>query len=429
MDEGRRHHRIPGEEEEALNQSQSVHLPPQAKQWHASAGTAPAIKNVCLYTGTALPKIGGQEMVVDALAREYLAMGLEVVVLAPRPSKPWRLGDETLPYQVQRHPRFISTRRFVGWYRRWLANLHRRQQFDVVHAHDVYPTGYVAALCQANARLPLVITSHGDDVRPDSARLARPELRRRHVQAIDAAGALIAISQFTHEGFASLAPHAAHKIVDLHNGVAVDAFRGTAARPARLPAELQPGSYAMFLGRLDRRKGTDVLIEAVALCRKIPDLQLVIAGDGPERANWQALAASRGVDRQIHFVGMTRGEEKIYLLENARCVITPSRAWEGMPLVVLEAFAARQPVIASRLPGFIDLVTPETTGFLVPPESPAPLAALLEEVWPDQSRLRTLGENARQVAEQHSWRAIAEQHLELYRQAAASGSVRLQSAG
>src|SRR5689334_2476075 len=69
---------------------------------------------ICHYTETALPKLGGQELVVDALVREQADLGHEVVVLTQWPRRKIRVDDASLPYQVVRHPRFWSTRRFVA---------------------------------------------------------------------------------------------------------------------------------------------------------------------------------------------------------------------------------------------------------------------------------------------------------------------------
>lgn len=101
---------------------------------------------ICLYTETALPKIGGQEMVVDALARQFQTLGHHVVLFTQPPRRPLQTNDETLPYPVVRHPRFLSTRRLVGWYRLWLERLHRRERFDVLHCHSTHPCGYLAVL-------------------------------------------------------------------------------------------------------------------------------------------------------------------------------------------------------------------------------------------------------------------------------------------
>ena len=139
---------------------------------------------ICLYTSTALPKLGGQEAVVDSLARHLTLMGHHAVVLAPHPRLPLRARDESLSYPVARHPRFYSTRRFVSFYRRWLLNLHRRERFDVIHCHDVYPTGYLAVLCKEELGVPIVITSHGGDVKEGNIRISKTGMRPRYVLAV-----------------------------------------------------------------------------------------------------------------------------------------------------------------------------------------------------------------------------------------------------
>ena len=80
---------------------------------------------ICLYTNTALPKFGGQEIVVDALARQFLALGHEPVVLAPWRGSQGPFDAASVPYPVAWHPRFLSTRWFVSWYGHWMAKLHR----------------------------------------------------------------------------------------------------------------------------------------------------------------------------------------------------------------------------------------------------------------------------------------------------------------
>ena len=77
---------------------------------------------VCFYTESALPLMGGQELVIDALARQFIELGNQVVVLAPHPGRARPLPDPDLPYDVVRHPRFISTRRCLGWYTRYYYN-------------------------------------------------------------------------------------------------------------------------------------------------------------------------------------------------------------------------------------------------------------------------------------------------------------------
>jgi glycosyltransferase involved in cell wall biosynthesis len=359
--------------------------------------------------------IGGQELAVDALAREFLALGHRPVVLTPRLKNRWRLGDEELPYPVARHPAFYSMRIAVDWYRYLLLRWRRREALDVLHVHGLYPAGYLAARCREALGLPLVLTSHGEDVYEQSPRLADPRLGLRHLAALEAADALVAISGFTREGYRRLCP-SARRIVDIPNGVDAAAFFAPASRPAGWDPQIVTRGYAAFLGRLDPRKGVDVLLDALARVPTRCGIELVIAGDGPHRRELEAQSQRLGLSDRVRFVGAVRGEAKAYLLQNARFLVAPSRGWEGAPLVVLEAFAAGCPVVASRLPGFTDLIQPDRTGWLVTPESVDELAGVLARLLADAVATKTLRPMVVDVARQHSWNAIARRHLDLYQE-------------
>jgi len=371
---------------------------------------------ICLYTETALPKIGGQELVVDALAREFLAMGHQPTVLAPRP-KHERVSDAELPYPVIRHPRFISTRRLVSWYRHWLIRANDRQRFDVIHCHSVYPCGYLAALARDRLQTPIVVTSHGGDVREGNCRLQKRGLPERHTLGVQMADATIAISRFTREGFLRLYPQAGN-IVDIPNGVHLAPFKTKAARPQDLHARIQPEQYLFFLGRLAPRKGVDLLLNALAAIVKSHGendmLTLVVAGDGAERGPLEEQARQLGLGERVQFVGAVGGEKKTWLLQNARCLVMPSRGWEAFPLVLLEAYAAGRPVVATSVPGLIDLVRSGRTGLLVPPESSPELAVAIERLLADPALAARYGAEAAREAQAYSWRSIAERHVALY---------------
>src|SRR5882672_2052753 len=144
---------------------------------------------ICLYTDTALPKLGGQEMVVDALARQFLALGHHAVVFAPKPRK-LSTNDAIFPYPVVRHPRFFSTQLFISWYRWFLARHYRQTPFDVLHCHGIYPPSYLASLLRNQLPMPVVVTSHGGDVYEHNVRLQKPVVVERCVQGLRTADAL-----------------------------------------------------------------------------------------------------------------------------------------------------------------------------------------------------------------------------------------------
>jgi glycosyltransferase involved in cell wall biosynthesis len=383
---------------------------------------------ICLYTGTALPKLGGQEAVVDALARQFLKLGHEPLVMAPRPRLPLRPDDRSLPYPVLRHPRFYSTKFLVSLYRGWLARAHRRHRFEVLHCHDVYPTGYLAALTEQHLGIPIIITSHGGDVREGNVRLSKPGMRPRFVRAIAAANALVSISRFTKDGFLRLGADSA-RIHTIPNGVDLEPFRQPAARPGELDPAITPNAYALFLGRLAIRKGVDTLLHALANVPPAGNVQLVVAGSGDERPAIEQLISKLSLCDRVRLVGRVGGSAKTYLLQNARCVVMPSRSWEAFPLVVLEGFAAGRPVIGSRIPGLEDLIEPDVTGLLVPAESSEELAAALRRAFEQPDWAARAGQAAAQAAEAYDWSRVAERHIALYERLSRDFSRQLRQPG
>ncbi len=373
---------------------------------------------ICLYTETALPQVGGQEVVVDTLARIYQRLGHVPIVLAPMPHSGYDARDEQLPYLVVRHPRFISSRYFVSWYRRFLLRLWQRRPCDILHCHGLFPPGYLGALTRERIEAPVVLTSHGGDLHENNIRLCKRGVEAKIIQGLQAADALIAISRYTRQGYRRLWP-TADKIVEIPNGVDVQEFTTPVPRPANWDASLVPGRYILFLGRLHNRKGVDLLLRALATVPDNGKAQLVIAGDGPERSALEAMAGRLGIARRVRFLGGVAGAYKNFLLQNALCGVIPSRTWEAFGLVVLEMFATGTPVIATRLAGLKDLIDEGRTGWLVPPESPEAIGKALLEALTNPAATMQRGAAARRVAAQFDWNAIAVRHLELYADLAA----------
>ncbi|MFO0865689.1 MAG: glycosyltransferase family 4 protein [Gemmataceae bacterium] len=367
---------------------------------------------ICLYTETALPKIGGQEFVVDALARQFLALGHEPTVLAPHPRLPLRADDGKLPYPVIRHPRFFSTRLFVSWYRWFLTRAHRKHRFDIVHCHSIYPQGWLAGLAKAKLGVPIAITSHGGDVNPHSHRANKRSMLPRYAEACKQADALIAISRFTEDGYRRLCPDHP-RILRIPNGVDYEKFTVPAPRPEGLEPRIQPRGYAFFLGRLRKRKAVDVLLDAYA---RLPagSLPLVIAGDGEDRPGLEEQAKQLGLADRVIFLGGVGMPLKAYLYQNALFTTVPSRDWEAFGLVVLESFASSTPVIATTLAGLVDLIRPGETGLTVPPEDAASLSEAMARLSADPAKTIRMGEAATRFAADFAWSEVAKRHIELF---------------
>lgn len=368
---------------------------------------------ICLYTTTALPRKGGQEIVVDSLAREFSKRGHSVLVLTPGGRRQLKATDTHLPYWVVRHPRFLSTRHFVSWYQWFLRSAFKKYQFNILHCHGVYPAGYVGALCRERLGVPLVITNHAGGLETKLRRPNSPTILERSRHALGTADALVAVSPWTSEAYDRLCPEA-KPVWIIPNGVDTALFAQPAARPQNLAPDIIPNRYLLFIGRLIRKKGADLLLEAFARLSADPSLVLVIAGSGAEEKALRSRARELGVIERVRFVGWATGDTKIFLLQNAICCIIPSREPEAFGLVALESYAAGRPVVAARTPGLRDMVTEGQTGLFFDSNSIDSLVSTLTHLLQAPALRERMSADAHRFAASFDWPTIADRHLELY---------------
>jgi glycosyltransferase involved in cell wall biosynthesis len=140
-------------------------------------------------------------------------------------------------------------------------------------------------------------------------------------------------------------------------------------------------------------KGIEYLVDAVAGLRdELPDLQLVIAGDGPGRRALEQRARKSGISDRVRFAGWVDDIENE--MAEWQIAALPSLA-EGLGIAALEAMAAGMPVIASDVGGLREIIQDGTTGFLIPPRNPASLAAKIAELARNPELRSRVGEAAR----------------------------------
>jgi glycosyltransferase involved in cell wall biosynthesis len=348
------------------------------------------------------------------LAREFVKGGHSVVVLAPAARESAGDADACLPYPVVRHPRFISTRHFVSWYRWFLLRTFKRYRFDILHCHGIYPAGYLGALCRERLGIPLVITNHAGGLETKLLQSGKSILHDRTARALAAADALVAISRSICKIYDRLSPHT-NTVWNIQNGVDLDTLGKPVLRPANHEPALMPARYLLFLGRLIRKKGADLLLEAFARLPAHEPLALVVAGSGTEEIELKERAQALALCERVNFVGWVTGDTKTYLLQNALCCVIPSRGPEAFGLVALESYAAGRPVVAARMAGLSELVFEGRTGFLFEPDSIDSLVSALTHLLQNPSRLAAMAAASRQMAASYSWPTIADRHLELYR--------------
>ncbi|MDE3237531.1 MAG: glycosyltransferase [Paracoccaceae bacterium] len=189
-------------------------------------------------------------------------------------------------------------------------------------------------------------------------------------------------------------------VVILPNGVATTPYDGP-VDVLGLRASLgipQDAPLAITVCVLRPEKGVDVLIDAFPQAlAAVPGAHLLIVGDGPERDRLTALARASSVADRIHFAGYRT--DVAHLLRIADLFVLAT-LFDAQPTVIMEAMAARLPVVASDFAGVPDMVTAGETGLLVPPGDPAALAEAMVPFLRDRALARAYGAAGRQRLEE-----------------------------
>jgi glycosyltransferase involved in cell wall biosynthesis len=170
----------------------------------------------------------------------------------------------------------------------------------------------------------------------------------------------------------------------------------------------------LFVGRLHPQKGVSILLEAFQqLSAQYADLHLLIVGVGPLESQVQEFVALNALSSRVHVLG--RRHDVPSLMKSATALVLPS-LWEGMPNVVLEAMAARLPVVATAVDGTTELIIDEKSGWLCQPASADSLIETVRRVLHDPKAASDCAITAQQtVAECFTWSSVAARYSDLWR--------------
>jgi teichuronic acid biosynthesis glycosyltransferase TuaC len=368
-----------------------------------------------LYPNANMPTHG---IFVETRLRQLMAHeSMESVVIAPVPYFPssqkifrrWAKLASVPSLQIQhgiqvRHPRFLVIPKigqlltpkslFLAARRSLQELMATGYKPTLIDAHYLYPDGVAAVQLGKAFQLPVVVTARGSDVTewPDYRNCNR--LIR---EAVSNADALIAVSSALADGLKNLGADP-ERITVLRNGVDTKVFFPIDYHEARKQLQLRR-KMLLSVGHLIVRKGHDRVIRALV---ELPELELMIVGDGPERAALQRLAATLHVADRVHFVGaVVQGELPLYYSAAEALILASSR--EGWANVLLEAMACGTPVIASPISGNSEVVRKVEAGVIMKENSPA---AIVEAVRGLISKPPSRSETQRYAAA-HGWQEIS----------------------
>lgn len=341
------------------------------------------------------PLHGGTQIWVTEALRAFLAHGQDVTLLAPEGS--WIVnqcadsGARIFTYDwdevVQERDEHVQI---------WTEAL---RQCDVavctVHPpREDFHCSVFAARCIAAAGLQThLIPKTGTIVPEYERRFYRPD------ETINTS--VIAIADFTRQYLIEAYEIPEEFITLIYQGVDTQRFRSTAdGKNEARKRYLLPENAAPVLGSVgsfEHRKGHPVLFEAVGLLAAgpLPDIHLMLVGDGPDEALLRNLAEELGLRNNISFFPFT--SEPDYVFERVNITVLPSLYKEGLPNVLQESMAMNVPVISSRLGGVPEVVFDGQTGYMVEPGNSERLAEAILNLWTDQGVYRKMCFQAREV--------------------------------
>lgn len=276
---------------------------------------------------------------------------------------------------------------------RALARVLRERQVDMVHTHawGTLVEGWLAARL---AGVPHVI--HGEhgtmELRPLNVRLQRFLWKR-----IDR---LLSVSNELAGRMTGRVGIPREQIEGIPNGVDIDRFGQLSQSAARSALSLSPDAFVVVaIGRLVPVKNYPLLIDAArALSAAHASTQILVAGDGPLREEVERRIAGAGLQNVVRLLGVRSDTPELLAAADAFALTSWS---EGMSNTILEAMAARRPVVATRVGGNPELVEDGATGMLVSPEDPRELTAALLRLARDPESAERMGSSGRTRAERN----------------------------
>lgn len=389
--------------------------------------------NIILMTSSFLPAIGGKEIVVHNLLRQYSMIGGLSSRLVRTGGLRYRL-KHGFPYSYHSYPKCRSSPELSLKMALWLEKL--CFGVDIIHLQGIYPLGKYLARLKDKVKFKLVLTPQGEDIQKLPAlgygfRL-NPGIETEIKRVLETADAVTAISPIIRQDIESLGKT---EITDIPNGVSVDDFSGQYGAGGidefrRRRGISKSTKVVLAVGRNHPKKGFVHLIRAIGTVKKcVQDIKLIIVGKGTE--SLKPIIRRNELDREVNLLGRVPREttpfdartfkapdrELVYLYLMSDVFAMPSLI-EGCPVVTIEAMAAGKPIVATNLGGSSDAtgaVKDEENGFLVSPGAEDELADRLIRILKDRDLCARMGQRSKEIANSYDWPVVARRYIDVYR--------------
>ena len=344
-----------------------------------------------------------------------------ITVVCPVPWRPrWLqnlLGKEPLPFtchidgiKVYYVPHLIIPKilRFTyGWlmYKALMPVLkliNESSSIDLISAHWVYPDGYGAVKAAAKLSVPVTVHALGCDVNEYTKQISRRFLISKAFKNCDQ---VIVKSLDLEKKVLNLGCQAG-QVKTILNGVDKNKFFPVEMNIARKKLNLDINKdYLLFVGNIQQEKGLVYLIDALKIARDFNG-KLLIVGKGPQEMAMRRRVKEHCIVDRVEFIGTVPHHEVPLYLSAVNALCLPSLR-EGCPNIVLESLSCGTPVLASSVGAVPQIITQQSFGMMVPPESAGEIAAAIPKI------VKIKAVSSIQF-EWHSWQENADQVSEVF---------------
>jgi glycosyltransferase involved in cell wall biosynthesis len=285
-----------------------------------------------------------------------------------------------------------------------ILNVIRRGNYDIIHVH-LFPADIFVAISSLflPRRIKFIFSEHSNYNRRRSIKFFK---------VIDGFtysryGKIVCISKQVREALIKWCPEIAHKIIIIKNAIPIT---------KKFNSEENKIYDVIFVGRLERVKGVDILLKAIQILKEkhYRNLRVAIVGDGSLMESLKKLALRYRINENIDFLGVRK--DVLKLMRKSLIFVLPSM-WEGFGLVLLEAMSVGTPVVATKVGGIPEIIEDNKDGILLEPENPEELAKAILRLLSDVNLRSLISSNAyKKVKEEYSIEKYTKTLLSLYKE-------------
>jgi phosphatidyl-myo-inositol alpha-mannosyltransferase len=361
------------------------------------------------------PFPGGVTEHISHLYTQFTAAGHAVRILAPSSQKDvetaqpdvYRLGKTIIPVPANQSIARLNLSQTLS---RRVKQILADERFDVIHLHEPLVPALPLTVLRFSSTAN-VATFHATRDSYFGYLYAKPLLKRFMSKLHRKIAVSLTARDFVRQYFPG-------DYAVVPNGIDVESY----ARPRPPLPELQDGKVnLLFVGRLDKRKGLIYLLKALPHVKyHFPNLRLIVVGafDEAQMEEYRDYVRDTGLT-DVVFKGFVSDEDKIRYYQQCDVYCSPAIGRESQGVVLLEAMAAKKPVIATALDGYRTVVRHEQDGLLVPAADETALAVGLCRLLADGALRRRLAEAGYAKVQAYSWAKVARRLLDVYGEAIA----------